>query len=102
MRAHVVACGVTAHSPCAGLGWWLYRRQQASSGAMFQPWDKYDSGATAGAAGAPANVYATSKLGSRMVYPELDQVEMGSAARAHSPKSFQSVNLKGGRKVDLP
>ena len=69
---------------------------------MFQPWDKYDAGAGAGAAGAPTNVYATSKFGGRTVYPEMDEVEMGSAARAQSPKSFQSVNLKSGRKLDLP
>lgn len=97
-----MACGVTAGLLCAGLGYWLYRRRQASSGAMFQPWDKYDAGASAGAAGAPTNVYASSKFGGRAVYPELDEVEMGSAARAQSPKSFQSVNLKSGRKLDLP
>ena len=102
MRACDEARGVKACSPCAGLGWWLYRRRQASSGAMFQPWDKYDAGASAGAAGAPTNVYANSKFGGRMVYPEIDEVEMGSAARAQSPKSFQSVNLKSGRKLDLP
>ena len=102
VRVLAGAFGVTAGSPCAGLGWWLYRRRQASSGAMFQPWDKYDAGASAGAAGAPTNVYANSKFGGRMVYPELDEVEMGSAARAQSPKSFQSVNLKSGRKLDLP
>ena len=85
----------------AGLGVWLHKRRQQSS--MFQPFDKYDSGAAAGAmSGRPTNVYASSKFGGRTVYPDMEEVEMGPAAKAQSPKTFQSVNLKSGRKLDLP
>ena len=78
---------------------WLYKRKQESS--KFQPFDKYDSGAAPVMSG-PTNVYASSKFGGRTVYPDMEEVEMGSAAKAQSPKSFQSVNLKSGRKLDLP
>ncbi len=69
---------------------------------MFQPWDKYDSGAAAGAMSGPTNVHASSKFGNRMAYPDMDEVEMGAHGKAHSPKSFQSVNLKSGKRLDLP
>ena len=79
---------------------WLHRRKQQSS--RFQPFDKYDSGAAASAMSGPTNLYASSKFGGRTVYPDMEEVEMGPAAKAGSPKSFQSVNLKSGRKLDLP
>ena len=37
-----------------------------------------------------------------MLVQDMDEVEMGPAARAQSPKAFQAVNLKSGRKLDLP
>lgn len=37
-----------------------------------------------------------------MLVQDMEEVEMGSAARGQSPKVFQSVNLKSGRKLDLP
>lgn len=88
----------------AGLGVWLHRRRQQGSASRFESFDKYDSGAAVGAMSGPTNVYASSKFGGRMVYPDMEEVEMGSgpAARQQSPKSFQSVNLKSGRKLDLP
>ena len=70
--------------------------------SMFQPWDKYDSGAAAGAMSGPTNVHASSKFGSRMAYTDMEEVEMGGPPKAHTPKSYQSVNLKSGKRLDLP
>lgn len=55
----------------AGGGYWLYRRWL--SAGSFQRFDKYDSGAAAGPmqGGGATNVFASSKFGGRMVYPDM-------------------------------
>lgn len=48
---------------------------------------------------AQSATFATSKFGGgRMVYPDMQEVEMGDEPAA---KGF-SVNLKGGKRLDLP
>ncbi|CAL8465974.1 g5510 [Coccomyxa elongata] len=88
----------------AGGGYWLYRRW--TSAGSFERFDKYDSGAAAGPmqGGGATNVFASSKFGNRMVYPDMQEVEMGDApplARESPSKGF-NVNLKSGRKLELP
>ena len=55
----------------AGGGYWLHKRWL--SAGSFERFDKYDSGAAAGPmqGGGATNVFASSKFGGRMVYPDM-------------------------------
>jgi hypothetical protein len=53
-----------------GGGYWIWKRRSANS---FDRFDKFDSGAAAGPmqGGGATNLYASSKFGGRMVYPDM-------------------------------
>jgi len=81
-------CVVTSKVCCAGGGYWLYKRRSAGS---FERFDKFDSGAAAGPmqGGGAANVFATSKFGSRMVYPDMQ-------VRAHAACPHLRIGCRYG------